>query len=46
MGKGSQTTSTSSTSSADPQAAQLYRDILCSAQAASPRRRIRPIVAN
>jgi hypothetical protein len=28
MGKGSQTTSTSSTSSADPQAAQLYRDIL------------------
>ena len=32
MGKGSNTTSTSSTSSADPQAAQLYRDILSRAQ--------------
>lgn len=32
MGKGSNTTSTSSTSSADPQAAALYRDILTRAQ--------------
>lgn len=32
MGKGSNTTSNTSTSSADPQAAQLYRDILSKAQ--------------
>jgi hypothetical protein len=32
LGKGSNTTSSSSTSSADPQAAQLYRDILTRAQ--------------
>lgn len=32
MGKGSNTTSTSSTSSADPQASALYRDILARAQ--------------
>jgi len=44
-GKGSNTTTNTSTSSADPQAAQAYRDLLTRAQGVAPLH-IKPIRAS